>query len=60
MAQDRCSALAILAIEAEITTSLDFEKIINDFVTSESKEKKFWILYLYYTQQLIEVLINNN
>lgn len=41
MAQDRCSALAVLAIEAEITTSLDFEKIVNDFATSESRKKSF-------------------
>ncbi|XP_025200207.1 zinc finger MYM-type protein 1-like [Melanaphis sacchari] len=41
MAQDRCSALAVLAIETEITNSLDFEKIINDFATSEARKKKF-------------------
>jgi len=41
MAQYRCSALAVLAIEAEITTSLDFEKIVNDFATSESRKKSF-------------------
>lgn len=35
MALDRCSALVILSIEAEITTLLDFEKIINDFDTYE-------------------------
>jgi len=41
MAKDRCSGLALLAIEAEITNSLDFEKIINDFATSEARKKKF-------------------
>jgi len=41
MAQDRCSSLAVLAIEAEITNSLDFEKIINDFATFEARKKKF-------------------
>jgi hypothetical protein len=40
MAQDS-SALTVLAIEAEITNSLDFEKIINDFATSEARKKKF-------------------
>jgi len=45
MAQDRCSALAVLAIEAEITNSLDFEKIINDFATSEARKKKFLFFY---------------
>jgi hypothetical protein len=39
MAQDRCLALAVLSIEAEITTLLDFEKIINDFASSESRKK---------------------
>jgi hypothetical protein len=39
MAQDRCLALAILTIETEITTLLDFEKIINDCASSESKKK---------------------
>jgi hypothetical protein len=40
MAQDRCLVLAVCTIEAEITTLLDFEKIINDFASSESRKKK--------------------
>jgi hypothetical protein len=39
MAQDRYLALAVLTIEAEKTTLLDFEEIINDFVSSESRKK---------------------
>jgi hypothetical protein len=39
IAQDRCLALAVLTIEDEITTLLDFEKIINDFASSESRKK---------------------
>ena len=39
MAQDRFLALAVLTIEAEKTTLLDFEEIINDFVSSESRKK---------------------
>jgi hypothetical protein len=39
VAQDRCLALAVLTIETEITILLDFEKIINDFASSELRKK---------------------
>lgn len=41
MVQDRCSALALLSIEADITKSLDFGKIIDDFATIEARKKNF-------------------
>jgi hypothetical protein len=39
MAQDRCLALVVSTIETEIITLLYFEKIINDFASSESRKK---------------------
>jgi hypothetical protein len=47
MTQDRCSALVVLSIETQITTSLGFEKIINDSYTIKSSKKSFKMFSLF-------------
>lgn len=37
LAQNRCSTLSVLLIKAEIITPLDFQKIYDNFTTSESR-----------------------
>jgi hypothetical protein len=39
MTEDRYSALAILCIESEITITLEFDEVINNFVNFRSRKK---------------------
>lgn len=41
MTQDRCSALAILCIESDITSTLEFDEVINSFANLRSRKKCF-------------------
>jgi hypothetical protein len=41
MTQDRLSALAILSIENELSSSLDFEHLIEDFSQKKSRRVCF-------------------
>lgn len=39
MSQERCSALALLTIENELTEETDFEEIIHSFSNLQSRRK---------------------
>jgi hypothetical protein len=41
MTQDRFSALAILCIKSDITITLEFDEVINNFVNFRSRKKYF-------------------
>lgn len=41
MTQDRCSALAIMCIESDITMKLEFDEVINNFANIKSRKKIF-------------------
>lgn len=41
MSQERCSALAILSIESDITTKLEFDDVIDSFASSKARRKHF-------------------
>lgn len=41
MDEDRLNSLAILAIESDLTTNIDFESTINDFAARKSRRKPF-------------------
>ena len=41
LAQDKLKGLALLTMESELTRSLDFEDVLNEFVNSKSRKRKF-------------------
>lgn len=48
MSQERLNSLALLTIESDLTSSLEYEDIIDDFSRIKSRKKSMWTTKINY------------